>query len=137
MKSLLYVSRSRLEPEEVEIEVQRIVATARSHNGPAGITGALVFTHSHFAQYLEGAEDAINELMERLRQDRRHEDLRIVRSVPFLHRYFAGWSMAYCGSSVYISRIAKNVFENEVDNPDTDRLLRLMREMTNEVNPVR
>lgn len=132
MKSLLYVSRSHLGPDEARVEVESIVATARRRNGPAAITGALVFTHTHFAQYLEGPEAALNELMARLKEDPRHEDIRTVSTPPFGRRHFSSWSMAYGGSSVYVSHLVKNTFDDPAASYDGQKLIRLMREFTND-----
>jgi CheY-like chemotaxis protein len=131
MRALLYVSRSRLGPDESQSEVQRIVATARERNEPVGITGALVFTHTHFAQFLEGPEAAIDELMERLREDPRHQDVRIVHTPSFSRRLFSDWSMAYGGSSVYVSQLVRNAADAGRAASDADKVIRLMREFTN------
>lgn len=133
MKSLLYVSRSRLAPHETDIEVKRIVATARERNEPAGITGALIFTHSHFAQYLEGPADAVDQLMKQLKVDPRHENVRVVSTPSVSRRHFSEWSMAYGGSSVYVSQLVNNAFEDRAAASDADKLIRLMREFTNDV----
>lgn len=133
MKSLLYVSRSRLSAAETDTEVKRIIATARARNEPQGITGALIFTYTHFAQYLEGPSSAVDELIEKLEGDPRHEDVRIVCTPPFTRRHFSDWSMAYGGSSVFVSNLVRNAFENQGATSDPDKLIRLMREFTNDL----
>lgn len=133
MKSLLYVSRSLLEEGQIDVEVQKIITTARYRNEHARITGALIFTHTHFVQYLEGPDAAINELVDRLGQDARHEDIRVVSTPPFSRRYFSDWSMAYGGSSAFVSSIVRSVFEGQGATSDPDKLIRLMREFTNDV----
>ncbi len=133
MKSLLYVSRSCLAPGETEFEVNKIVATARSQNEPAGITGALIFTQTHFAQYLEGPADAVDALMEKLRQDPRHADVQVVRAHQFTRRHFSDWSMAYGGSSIYVAHLVRSAVEDQKDSSHADKLIRLMREFTNDV----
>jgi len=133
MKSLLYVSRSLLGDGEADIEVQKIVATAVSRNGPLDITGALIFTHTHFAQYLEGPSAAVDQLMAAIREDSRHGDVRIVSTATGLPRHFAEWSMAYGGSSLFVSNLVKNAFDDPSATADAQKLVRLMREFTNRV----
>lgn len=133
MKSLLYVSRSHLAPGETQSEVNKIVATARSRNEPAGITGALIFTQTHFAQYLEGPADAVDALMEKLRQDPRHTDVQIVRTLQRTRRHFSDWSMAYGGSSIYVANLVRSALEDGQDGSHANKLIRLMREFTNDV----
>jgi CheY-like chemotaxis protein len=121
MKSLLYVSRSQLQPSETDIEVQRIVTVARERNAEVGITGALIFTHTHFAQFLEGPERAVDQLMERLRQDPRHDHVRVVSTPSFERRRFSDWSMAYGGSSVFVSTLVTRAFENQAAASDANK----------------
>lgn len=134
IKSLLYVSQSRLSPSEFEVEVSRIVATARSRNKSAGITGALIFTQTHFAQYLEGPEAAVDELMEKLRQDPRHSHCQVVRTPEFTRRRFSDWSMAYGGASTYVANLVMGTLENGQNGLHSGKLIRLMREFTNDVS---
>ena len=133
IKSLLYVSRSRLSAAETDTEVKRIIAWSRAQNEPLGITGALIFTYTHFAQYLEGPSSAVDELIEKIKGDPRHEDIRIVSTPPFARRLFSNWSMAFGGSSIFVSSLVKNAFENQGATSDPDKLIRLMREFTNDL----
>ena len=70
LKSLTYTSLARLDLDAGELEA--IHRTAREMNALEGITGILIFNGTHFLQIIEGARDAIDELLERLRRDPRH-----------------------------------------------------------------
>ena len=63
LESLLYISESKIEPSNAQTEVKRILATAHALNPSIGITRALVFTGTHFAQVIEGEEPAISGLI--------------------------------------------------------------------------
>ncbi|MGJ7489028.1 BLUF domain-containing protein [Variovorax sp. ZT4R33] len=76
MLELLYFSV--LAPHQQPTVVGRIVAQARAHNARHGITGLLVFDGIHFCQHIEGPAEALKPLMERIRQDPRHERVRVV-----------------------------------------------------------
>jgi hypothetical protein len=58
-----------------------------------GITGLLVFNGTHFLQIVEGAEDAIEDLVERLRKDPRHNGFEIRDRRKVDARSFPDWSM--------------------------------------------
>jgi hypothetical protein len=101
--ALFYVSRSTMDsPQQAGIE--DIASVARSRNAALDVTGALVFTGTHFAQLLEGPQAAIEELMKAIRSDHRHRDVDVVLNGPVATRRFDGWSMAYSGPSSFVRR---------------------------------
>lgn len=102
--SLLYISRSTIAPEEAEAVVAGIVAASVTRNAAAGVTGALLFTGTHFAQALEGDKAAIEDLMHRVTCDTRHDEIVIVEQGSLEQRRFETWSMAYFGPSQFVSR---------------------------------
>jgi hypothetical protein len=129
---LLYVSRSLLRLPDEAGEVDRIVLVARRENVRLGVTGALVFTRAHFAQVLEGDQGAVESLMERIRSDSRHTEVKVVSAGAREGRLFPHWSMAYSGGSLYVDRHIKPLLAPDPEPGATDRLaeklVRLMRE---------
>jgi hypothetical protein len=103
IKSLLYVSRSNLQLPRQQPEVDAIVAESQARNATMGVTGALVFTERLFAHYLEGSEEALDILMERIRCDPRHRDLAIVYHEAIQARRFETWELAYAGPSTFVA----------------------------------
>jgi hypothetical protein len=88
---LTYTSLARLDLRDDELS--DIHQTARHLNALDGITGLLLFDGSRFLQIIEGSESAIDNLVERLRMDRRHSAFEI-RDERFVdRRSFADWSM--------------------------------------------
>src|SRR5690242_14191370 len=75
LKSVTYTSLARLDLQAQDLEA--IHRTAREVNALEGITGLLTFNGTHFLQIIEGAPDAIDDLVERLRRDPRHSGLEI------------------------------------------------------------
>ena len=104
MESLLYISESRIEACKAESALNSIIATARAFNPTVGITGALIYTGTHFAQIIEGDETAISELIAAISRDSRHAEVNIVARGPLIKRSFPDWSMAYNGPSQFVSR---------------------------------
>lgn len=90
---VMYASESNL-LGSVYAEMERIRASALRHNVPAGIHTALLYQSGWFVQWKEGPAAELAALMERVANDRRHRNLRVVHS-SFGPRLLSGpWSMA-------------------------------------------
>lgn len=103
MISLLYLSYNRIPFETADQQVQAIVDKSIKKNRHSDITGALIFTGSHFCQFLEGSEEAVLRLMDTICLDPRHSDIWVVHQEAAVDRRFANWSMAYTGRSEFVS----------------------------------
>ena len=93
--SLVYFSRSTVEPGRVEEEIRSILDSARKQNSKRDVTGALLFSRGFFAQVLEGPLSSIQSTLEKIRTDTRHTDVSVLSCRPVARRNFASWSMAY------------------------------------------
>ncbi len=91
LKTLTYTSRARLDLTDDDLAA--IHQTARHLNALDGISGLLLFDGGRFLQILEGSEDAIDNLVERLRRDPRHSAFEIRDERPVEERSFPDWSM--------------------------------------------
>lgn len=91
LKTLTYTSLARLDLRATELV--DIHQTARRLNALDGITGMLIFNGSRFLQIIEGAEEAIDSLLERLRRDCRHSALEVRDARLVGERSFPEWSM--------------------------------------------
>ena len=91
LKTLTYTSRARLDLTDEDLD--DIHQTARHLNALDGVTGLLLFDGSRFLQIIEGAEEAIDNLVERLRMDPPPFRLRGARRALVERRSFADWSM--------------------------------------------
>jgi hypothetical protein len=67
---------------------------SRLNNARHGITGILLHTEDQFMQVVEGPQDAVDRLMERILKDPRHEDVRIIMAHTVMRRDFGEWNMA-------------------------------------------
>ena len=91
LKSLTYTSIAKLDLTDGDLAA--ILAIARDLNAIDGITGLLIFNGTHFLQLIEGTEQAIDELVEKLRRDPRHSGLEIRDQRRIDERSFVDWSM--------------------------------------------
>ena len=72
-----------------------ILETARFHNALDGITGMLLYRRGHFLQVLEGTDEVLRALLEKLKRDPRHTEMRILLDGRIPARAFGAWSMAF------------------------------------------
>jgi hypothetical protein len=91
LTSLTYTSLARLDLQPADLE--DIHRSARELNALDGITGLLVFNGTHFLQIIEGARNAIDDLLARLRRDPRHSGLEVRDERKIEERSFPDWSM--------------------------------------------
>ncbi|KPQ37912.1 MAG: Sensors of blue-light using FAD [Porphyrobacter sp. HL-46] len=140
MISLLYISKSAIHPGAENSVVADIVAHANERNPWLGVTGALLFTGSHFAQVLEGETAVIEELIAKIRSDARHDDTLVVNRSPLTARRFAKWSMAYSGPSQFVSRHVTRLLNNPspiAQKRAADWLTELLDEFSRDFGPAR
>ena len=91
---LMYRSRNRLPAEHRGDELADLFTRARSDNQRRDITGALLVSDQWFVQVLEGDEDLVRSLFDRIQRDPRHEDVELLFTEGAVSRAFAHWSMA-------------------------------------------
>ena len=98
---LIYCSRNLISEVApvggTEREVRTILDASRRNNAAAGITGALLFTASGFAQVLEGPREVVERCFERISGDPRHADVTVLSFTPTERRSFPDWSMGFNG----------------------------------------
>jgi len=126
LKSLTYTSLASLDLDAEDLEA--IHRSAREANALEGITGLLIFNGTHFLQIVEGAPQAIDELVERLRRDPRHNGFEIRDERAIDHRSFADWSMELVRVSASYFEAKDTVTDrlpSEVDAGVRDRVLKM------------
>lgn len=92
LQQLVYVSE---DPRGITSVMQTadILEQARRNNARDDVTGALAFGKGKFIQILEGPSDKLDGLLQRLDDDLRHENLRVLVRREAVRRDFEGWSM--------------------------------------------
>jgi hypothetical protein len=103
--ALLYVSE-RASADAGDLG--RIVEVSRRRNERDRITGLLMFDGRHFAQWIEGPCDAMDDLLQRLRADPRHREVQVLWfESPGLGRRFPNWAFAHLGLEPGAGAIAR------------------------------
>ena len=82
-----------------------LLSDSLDYNIRWGITGVLAFGDGRFVQVLEGPDAAVDGLFCRIRDDPRHQDVRVLCVAPISVRQFPISSMAYVGLPVDMAPI--------------------------------
>jgi Sensors of blue-light using FAD len=88
---VIYVSRVARHVRFADAET--IAREAAVHNAARQLTGMLVYSPSHFIQVLEGDEAAVNDVLARIRKDKRHDQVQVLDARAVSDREFGEWAM--------------------------------------------
>lgn len=66
---------------------------AQRRNEEIHVTGILLYNAGHFLQLLEGKAIVVRRLFEKIRSDRRHQNVQQLAFLPVEARMFQGWNM--------------------------------------------
>jgi hypothetical protein len=93
MFELIYTSAAKvlLDP----LQLGEILASARRNNPILGVSGILLYHQGSFMQLLEGEEQVLRTLYERIAVDPRHHRLATLRERTIESRSFGSWSMGF------------------------------------------
>lgn len=82
-------------PTMADGDVEAILASARRNNLAHGLTGLLLFNGQRFLQHIEGPEDRVDAVFERIKADPRHRAVVLLDRRQATERAFPHWGMAY------------------------------------------
>ena len=78
-------------------DIASILDASRRNNPSNSVTGILIFKKPEFLQYLEGPEEAVRKLYEKIKKDSRHSSIKTVRDGEIEVRVFPDWEMGFAG----------------------------------------
>ena len=93
MLTLVYVSSAKALLTEQEL--LELLRHSRQNNAELGVTGLLLHIGGNFMQALEGPDEAVEALYDRIGADPRHHQVRTILRVPCTQRLFPDWSMDF------------------------------------------
>lgn len=91
MRGIVYVSEALTYFDNMSLE--SLAAQAAAYNFEKGISGYLYFEKDRFVQYVEGDEDAVDELIATIKRDERHRIVYLVVEDNLEERRFPSWHM--------------------------------------------
>jgi len=128
----IYISESRIPAANADKEVGDIVNFSMRRNRSIEVTGALLFTGLHFAQYIEGPAASVDALKTSILRDPRHGEIKTIADGSLSHRHFLNWSLAYAGPSRFVANTIEAALDKAMHGGrnNIDRLVKLMTEFT-------
>jgi hypothetical protein len=78
-----------------EAELRGLLTVARSRNTEVQVSGVLLYQTGTFLQVLEGDEDEVARVYERICRDARHRDVLLLLRRTVTERNFGDWSMGF------------------------------------------
>lgn len=90
---IIYHSQASVSTDDIEIG--KILETAREFNKEHNITGCLLYHNRQFLQILEGDFQILNELYTKIKEDKRHKNVVTLHMQEMQNRLFDHWTMAY------------------------------------------
>lgn len=118
---LLYISKAMQPMDRAQLEAIRKISSVR--NRELDITGVLFYSAGHFVQLLEGDMDHIHRRFERIADDTRHNDVRLLVLRPSEKRVFAKWEMGLLDLDAH----------NDARQRDLEELIKLAESANNDV----
>ena len=99
-------------------ELQILHTRAMAGNARRGVTGFLLYRGGNFMQLLEGEEDVVRGLFERIKADRRHKDVYVLKEGTRAERIFAKFAMGF----VHMDKMPGMTTYSEVIHESLDSL---------------
>lgn len=93
MIQVSYVSRTT-EPMSAS-SLLALLQECRSNNERLGVTGMLLYGNGTFLQALEGEDEVVDALVERICSDDRHAEIQMLRRQEIAERQYSEWSMGF------------------------------------------
>lgn len=101
MYSIIYYSKATHLMQEGDLEL--LLEESRAWNAAHGITGLLAYIEgtsnvreeARFMQDLEGTEEEVNRIFEKIKNDPRHHHIVVLKSEHIKQRDFSDWTMKY------------------------------------------
>ncbi len=76
-------------------ELLALLAKSREKNRRLGVTGLLLYRERNFLQVLEGEEQAVWEIYNKIVEDPRHSSILLYGVRPVTERLFGDWEMGF------------------------------------------
>lgn len=89
------VYKSQAEENLDDAAIEKIVQDTKARNKKKNITGFFLYHAGEFIQLLEGEENAVKALFDKIKKDQRHRKVRVLSMEESVLRIFANWSMIY------------------------------------------
>ena len=78
-----------------EHDLEQILTKSRTANAERNVTGVLLYNNGDIMQVLEGEQEAVLQIYEKIKLDVRHRDVTALGDGPIKARNFSQWAMGF------------------------------------------
>lgn len=96
LTQVAYSSKARHSFNEEDLD--EMLATARMKNKALGLSGLLLYQDGFILQFLEGQRHAVDDLLETIEGDERHDTVKLIWRREIEARGFGDWQMGFLRS---------------------------------------
>ncbi|MBO0953133.1 BLUF domain-containing protein [Fibrella forsythiae] len=89
---IVYFSRAA---EPFEAQLSTLLEQSRIRNAQLGITGIMLYVRGSIIQVLEGDQQQVEAMYQRIQVDERHQQVECILNRPITQRLFTDWRMGY------------------------------------------
>ncbi len=114
--------KSKASQEFGQEDIQFMLEQARDFNKQHHITGCLLYYQGKFLQYIEGNQEKILDLFDRIKVDNRHSEVTLLSYDYTSERVFHNWEMAYedfLGATNHQLQYLRLMVALFIENPNT------------------
>lgn len=121
---LIYASEAVGSTGASTLSVAQILGAAITNNRRDNLTSAVMFHDGWCLQGIEGSRQDIDRLMRRIREDRRHQNVRVLSDKPIASRAFLE-PMALCEDPAAMLRAIGTADMSRITAYEADRIVEL------------
>ena len=98
---IVYVSKATQSASHAQLVMQlsQIFRESRAKNSRANLSGVLTYASGYYFQVIEGEEQSLRPLYEKIVQDSRHSNVQKILDIETNERYFSGFNMKLISST--------------------------------------
>ena len=93
MHLLMYTSDYVGNFNRILLDFPHIIEVSKRENARHGITGILFYDHGRFVEIIEGEKEDLKQLMDNVKTDPRHKNIKIIINETIQKREMKGWKM--------------------------------------------
>jgi hypothetical protein len=102
----------------VHRDIGRILMQSRKNNPKKQVGGVLYFSNNYFFQCLEGEQEEVNKVYQKISADPRHSNIQSLSVKRIEQRQFSNWSMKYVALRDNVNHLLKSKGRTEFNPYD-------------------
>ncbi|MDO8826377.1 MAG: BLUF domain-containing protein [Methylophaga sp.] len=115
---ILYSSKTHARLSETDLT--KLLLQSRENNQRVNVNGILCYNHTDFIQVLEGPENTVINLYQKILKDDRHHECKLI-NISLSNKYiFKNWSMGYIDISHGDMRLLREELPEKLSNDNAD-----------------